>query len=120
MTRKALGVVAAGVVGAVVCNVFVAALMQVEGLGLDAAVELMLRPGRYAVAIAVAALLPLLARLPGPQAWAAALVLLTAIPVLLTKFVFTPDAPIIWVVAANLVYAAAATATYALVARRRP
>jgi hypothetical protein len=118
--RKALAVLIAGLVGAVANNAFVAVIMQVSGLGLEPAVALALRPGRYAVAIAVAALLPLLARLPGPQAWAAALLLLTAIPTLLGKLVFTPDAPLIWLVAANLVYAGAATATYALIARRRP
>jgi hypothetical protein len=117
--RTVVAVVVAGLVGAVANTAFVAVLMQVSGLGFDAALELAQKPGRYAIAVAVAALLPLLARLPGPQAWAAALVLLTAIPSLLAKLVFSPDAPVVWVIAANLVYAAAATATYALAARRR-
>jgi hypothetical protein len=118
--RTVAAVVVAGLIGAVANNVFVAVIMQVSGLGLDLALQLAQRPGRYAIAIAVAALLPLLARLSGPLAWAAALVLLTVIPTLLAKLVFTPDAPLIWALAANLVYAGAAVATYALIARRRP
>jgi hypothetical protein len=118
--RTVAAVVVAGLIGAVANNVFVAVIMQVSGLGLDLALQLAQRPGRYAIAIAVAALLPLLARLSGPLAWAAALVLLTVIPPLLAKLVFTPDAPLIWALAANLVYAGAAVATYALIARRRP
>ena len=118
--RRIVAVVVAGLVGAVANTAFVAVLAQASGLGLEAAIELAQRPGRYAIAIAVAALLPLLARLPGPTAWALALLLLTAIPTVLAKFVFTPAAPTIWVIAANLVYAGAATATYALIARRRP
>lgn len=120
MMRQAVAVVLGGVVGALVNNAFVGLLMEASGLGLEAAVELALRPGRYVVAIAVAALLPFVARLPGLKAWALALVLLTAIPSLLAKYVFTPDAPWIWLLAANLVYAGAATATYALAAPRRP
>jgi hypothetical protein len=118
--RAAAAVVIAGLLGAVANNLFVAVIMQMSGLGLDLAIELAQRPGRYVVAMAVAALLPFLARLPGPQAWAAALLLLTAIPSLLAKLIFTPDAPLVWLVAANLVYAGAATAAYALIARRRP
>ena len=117
--RTVAAVIAAGLVGAVANNAFVAVIMQVSGLGIEPAIELAQRPGRYAIAIAVAALLPLLARLPGAKAWAAALVLLTAIPTLLAKLVFTPDAPLVWLIAANLVYAGAATAAYALIARRR-
>ena len=118
--RQIVAFVVAGLVGAIANTAFVAVLARASGLGLDAAIELAQRPGRYAIAIAVAALLPLVARLPGPSAWALALLLLTAIPTLLAKLVFTPAAPTIWVIAANLVYAAAATATYALIARRRP
>ena len=116
--RTVAAVVAAGLVGALANTAFVAVVMQVAGLGYEGALELAARPGRYGVAIAVAALLPLLARLPGPLAWAAALVLLTAIPSLLARFVFGSAAPVVWVLAANLVYAAFATATYALIARR--
>ena len=117
--RTVAAVVVAGLIGAVANIAFVAVIMQVSGLGHEPAVELARQPWRYAVAVVVAALLPLLALLPGLRAWAAALVLLTAIPTLLAKLVFTPDAPLVWLIAANLVYAGAATAAYALIARRR-
>jgi hypothetical protein len=118
MARKIVAVILAGLVGALVNTAFVAVLMELEGLGAAAALELALKPGRYAVAIAVAAVLPFAARLSGPRAWAASLLALTLAPSLLTLLWLRPDAPAVWVLAANLVYAAAATGTYALLVRR--
>lgn len=118
MRRKILAVVLAGIVGALVNNAFVAVLMELGGLGAEAALELATKPGRYAVAIAVAAVLPFAARLSGPRAWAVSLVVLTVVPSLLTLFWFNPSAPMIWVLAANLVYATAATGVFAMLVRR--
>lgn len=117
--RNVVAVIVAGLVGLVVNAAFIGGLMEVQGLGFEGALELALKPGRYAVAILAAAALPFAARLSGAKAWAVALVALTAAPTLLTLLVLNPAAPWIWVVAANLVYAGAATATYALIARRR-
>ena len=119
MQRKIVAVFAAGIVGALLNNAFVAALMEIADAGAsDAALALMLKPGRYAVAVAVAATLPFAARLAGPRAWAVSLIVLTVVPSLLTLLWFNPAAPWIWVLAANLVYATAATGVYAMLVRR--
>lgn len=118
MNRKIVAVVVAGVVGALLNNLFVGVLMELFEGDATAALALALKPGRYAIAIAVAAVLPFAARLSGPRAWAVSLVVLTVVPSLLTLFWFNPSAPWIWVLAASLVYATAATGIYAMLVRR--
>jgi len=118
MRRIIVAVVVAGVVGALLNNAFVAVLMELGDLGAAAAVDLLFKPGRYLIAIAVAAVLPFAARLEGPRAWVVSLLVLTVVPSLLTLLWFNPGAPEIWVLAANLVYATAATGVYAMLVRR--
>ncbi len=80
-------------------------------------IRLALVPGRYAVALAVALSIPLSLRLVrGRLAPWVALVLLTAIPSLLAKFVFGAGAPWHLVLSLNAVYGVVALAAYRLVA----
>jgi hypothetical protein len=75
-------------------------------------------PGRNAVAIAVAALLPLIyAATSGVAAALIAIVALTVIPSILAVFVFGVGAPWSFVLAVNAVYAIAAWAVYCAIER---
>ena len=113
MVRIVVAVIAAGVVGTVANSVVVAALTP------NAFIALATRPGRNAVAIAVAALLPVIyARASGATAAIIALVALTIIPSLLAKLVFGIGAPWPFVIGVNAVYAVAAWATYLVIAPR--
>jgi hypothetical protein len=86
------------------------ALINVAGavllLGTDK-IMLALMPGRYAVAIALAAVLPVLFHhLKGAAFWLAGLVLLTLGASLLAKLVFGAEAPWHLVLTLNAIYAA--------------
>ena len=111
--RRALAVVVAGMVGTVANSVVVAALTP------NAFLPLALSPGRNAVAILVAALLPVIyLTMSGGAAAALAIVALTVIPSLLAKLVFGIGAPWLWVLGFNAVYAVVAWAIYLAIARR--
>ena len=111
MLREAIAVVVAGIVGTIANGLAIALLVAPERI------DLLLVPGRYAVAILVAASLPLLfRRLTGAAPWAASLVVLTLVPSLLAKLVFGAGAPWHLVLALNAVYALAAVTSFVLVA----
>jgi hypothetical protein len=110
--RLILAVIVAGVVGTVANSAIVAALTPNEFM------PLVTSPGRNAVAIAVAALLPVIyAMSSGAVAAIIAVVALTVIPSLLAKLVFGIGAPWPFVLGVNAVYAIAAWAVYWAIAR---
>jgi hypothetical protein len=110
--RIVFAVVLAGIVGTIANSIVVAALTANEFL------PLAISPGRNAVAIIVAALLPVVyLNLAGTTAAVVAIVALTVIPSLLAKLVFGVGAPWPWVFTFNAVYAIAAWAIYMAMAR---
>jgi hypothetical protein len=110
--RLIVAVIAAGVVGTVANSVVVAALTPNEFISLATS------PGRNAVAIAVAGLLPVIyAVTSGAVAAIIGVAALTVIPSLLAKLVFGIDAPWLFVLGVNAVYAIAAWAVYWAIAR---
>ena len=109
MLREAVAVVTAGIAGTVANGIAVALVVA------PARIDLLLVPGRYGVAILVAAALPFLFRwLNGAAAWIAAVATLTVVPSLLAKLVFGAGAPWALVLGLNAVYAVAAIATHRL------
>jgi hypothetical protein len=113
--RTAVCVAAAGVAGTLLNAVAAAVVVAPSRIALAG------EPGRYGVAILVAALLPLL-RIGGP-AWrrlAAALAVLTLVPSMLAEWVFQATAPWPLVMILNAVYAAGAVAAFSLLDRRLP
>jgi hypothetical protein len=114
VARVILAVVVAGIVGTIANSIIVAALTP------NAFVPLALSPGRNAVAIAVAVLLPVVhAAMSGTAAAVLALAALTVIPSILAKLVFGVGAPWLFVLGVNAVYALAAWATWLAIARPR-
>ena len=114
VARIILAVVVAGIVGTIANSIIVAALTP------NAFLPLAVSPGRNAVAIAVAALLPVIyAAMSGIAAAVVALAALTVIPSILAKLVFGVAAPWLFVLGVNAVYAVAAWATWLAIARRR-
>jgi hypothetical protein len=114
VARIILAVIVAGIVGTIANSIIVAALTANEF------VPLALSPGRNAVAIAVAVLLPVIyALMSGIVAAVIALAALTVIPSLLAKLVFGVGAPWLFVLGVNAVYALAAWATWLAIARPR-
>jgi hypothetical protein len=112
VVRIILAVVVAGIVGTIANSIIVAALTP------NAFLPLAISPGRNAVAIAVAVLLPLIyAATSGISAAVLALAALTVIPSILAKLVFGVDAPWLFVLGVNAVYAVATWATYLAIAR---
>lgn len=112
--KTALAVVVAGVVGTLVNAAALAVVLDPARLGLA------LVPGRYLVAIAVCAALPLLhGRLQRPWFWPAAALWLTLAPSLLAKLVFAAQAGWGQVLIFNFVFALAALFTYWLIAPSR-
>jgi hypothetical protein len=110
--RLIVAVIAAGVVGTVANSVVVAALTPNEFISLATS------PGRNAVAIAVAGLLPVIyAVTSGAVAAIIGVAALTVIPSLLAKLVFGIDAPWLFVLGVNAVYAIAAWVVYWAIAR---
>lgn len=110
--QRSLAVIAAGIAGTIANSVVVAALTP------NAFLPLAVSPGRNAVAIAVAALLPVIyAATSGVAAALAAVAALTVIPSILAKLVFAVGAPWSFVVGVNAVYALAAWAVYGTIAR---
>jgi hypothetical protein len=110
--RRIVAVIVAGVAGTIANSVVVAALTP------NPFVPLALSPGRNAVAIAVAVLLPVIyAMTSGVAAAVIALVALTVIPSILAKLVFAVDAPWSFVLGVNAVYAIAAWAVYLAIMR---
>jgi len=110
--RIALSIILAGIVGTIANSVVVAALTDIPF------VTLALSPGRNAVAIAVAVLLPLIyVGLSGVGAAVLSIVALTVIPSLLAKLVFGIGAPWPFVLGVNAVYAIAAWGTYLALGR---
>jgi hypothetical protein len=110
--RRIVAVIVAGVAGTIANSVVVAALTP------NAFVPLAVSPGRNAVAIAVAVLLPVIyAATSGVAAAVIALVALTVIPSILAKLVFGIGAPWHFVLGVNAVYAIAAWAVYAAIMR---
>jgi hypothetical protein len=110
--RLVLAVIAAGIVGTIANSVVVAAWTP------NTFVALAVSPGRNAVAIAVAVLLPVTyAMMSDTTAATVALAALTIIPSVLAKLVFGIDAPWSFVLGVNAVYAVAAWATYLAIAR---
>lgn len=110
--REIVATVMAGVVGNVV-NAVAAAIMVNPDL-----IHFALVPGRYLVAILVAALIPLsMVLVGGMPALLLSFVGLTVIPSLLAKLVFGSAAPWILVLVLNAIYALAAMATYKAIAR---
>jgi len=111
---KLLAVVAAGVAGTL-ANALAAVVFVNPALWI-----LALAPGRYAIAVLLTLVLPLLYRLlPGARGAGLALVFLTVAPSLLNKLVF--GGPAAWhvVLALNFVYALAALVVYRLAAGAR-
>jgi hypothetical protein len=105
--RLILAVIAAGIVGTVANSAVVAALTPNEF------VPLVTSPGRNAVAIAVAVLLPVIyAMASGAVAAIIGVAALMVIPSLLAKLVFGIGAPWPFVLGVNAVYAIAAWAAY--------
>jgi hypothetical protein len=105
-------IVAVIVAGTIANSVVVAALTP------NPFVPLALSPGRNAVAIAVAVLLPVIyAMASGVAAAVIALVALTVIPSILAKLVFAVDVPWSFVLGVNAVYAIAAWAVYLAIMR---
>jgi hypothetical protein len=112
VVRLILAVVVAGFVGTVANSVIVAALTPNEFI------PLAVSPGRNAVAIAVAALLPVIyARTSSVAAAIVSVAALTVIPSVLAKLVFGIGAPWHFVLGVNAVYAVAAWAVYLAIAR---
>lgn len=112
VVRLVVAVVVAGIVGTIANSIVVAALTPNEFL------PLAVSPGRNAVAIAVAVLLPVIyAVMSGIAAAVVAVAALTVIPSLLAKLVFGVGAPWLFVLGVNAVYALAAWATYLAIAR---
>jgi hypothetical protein len=110
--RLILAVIVAGVVGTVANSAIVAALTPNEFM------PLVTSPGRNAVAIAVAALLPVIyAMASGAVAAIVSVAALTVIPSLLAKLVFGVGAPWPFVLGVNAVYAVAAWVVYWAIAR---
>ncbi len=110
--RRIVAIVVAGVAGTLANSVVVALLTS------NAFIPLALSPGRNAVAIAVALLLPVIyAMTSGAAAAIIALAALTVIPSLLAKFVFGAGAPWLFVLGVNAVYALAAWAVYCAIAQ---
>ena len=110
--RLVLAVVIGGIAGTIANSIVVAALTP------NAFVPLAISPGRNAVAIIVAALLPVIyASLSGITAAVVAIVALTMIPSLLAKLVFGVGAPWLWVLGFNAVYAIVAWGAYLVIAR---
>lgn len=113
MLKLVVAVVIAGIVGTLANSVAVAAALGA------AFVPLALSPARNAVAILVAALLPVIYRsLTGPAAHAVAVLALAIIPSVLAKLVFGAGAPWLTVLLLNTVYAVAAILTYRLIMRQ--
>jgi hypothetical protein len=109
--RLIVAIVVAGVAGTIANSVVVALLTP------NPFVPLAISPGRNAVAIAVAVLLPVIYALTsGGAAAALALVATTVIPSLLAKLVFGAGAPWGFVLGVNAVYALAAWAVYRVIA----
>jgi hypothetical protein len=110
--RHIVAVIVAGMAGTIANSVVVAALTP------NPFVPLAVSPGRNAVAIAVAVLLPVIyAVTSGVAAAVIALVALTVIPSILAKLVFGVDAPWSFVLGVNAVYAVAAWAVYLAIMR---
>jgi hypothetical protein len=110
--RRIVAVIVAGVAGTIANSVVVAALTP------NPFVPLAVSPGRNAVAIAVAVLLPVIyAATSGVAAAVIALVALTVIPSILAKLVFGIGAPWPFVLGVNAVYAIAAWAVYEAIMR---
>jgi hypothetical protein len=110
--RLIVAVIAAGIVGTVANSAVVAALTPNEF------VPLVVSPGRNAVAIAVAVLLPVIYAMSSRAVAAIiAVVALTVIPSLLAKLVFGIGAPWPFVLGVNAVYAIAAWAVYWAITR---
>jgi hypothetical protein len=110
--RLIVAVIVAGVVGTVANSAIVAALTPNEFM------PLVTSPGRNAVAIAVAGLLPVIyAVTSGAVAAIVSMAALTVIPSLLAKLVFGVGAPWPFVLGVNAVYAIAAWAVYWAIAR---
>jgi hypothetical protein len=111
VVRLILAVIVAGIVGTIANSVIVAALTP------NPFIPLAISPGRNAVAIAVAVLLPLIyAWTSGAVAAIVAVAALTVIPSVLAKLVFGVDAPWSFVLGVNAVYAVAAWAVYLAIA----
>jgi len=107
-----VAVIVAGVAGTIANSVVVAALTP------NPFVPLAVSPGRNAVAIAVAVLLPVIFAVnSGVAAAVIALVALTVIPSILAKLVFGVGAPWSFVLGVNAVYAIAAWAVYLAIMR---
>jgi hypothetical protein len=113
VVRLILAVIISGVAGTVANSMIVAALTP------NGFVPLATSPGRNAVAIAVAALLPVIyAWTSGAAAAIIAVATLTVIPSVLAKLVFGIGAPWPVVLGVNAVYAVAAWALFLAIARR--
>jgi hypothetical protein len=112
--RTAVAVVLAGVAGTL-ANALAAVVFVNPALW-----PLALAPGRYAIAVLLAAVVPAIYRLV-PSAWGAALALglLTVAPSLLNKLVFGGVAAWPVLLALNFVFALAVLVAYRLVAGSR-
>ena len=108
-----IAVVLAGVAGTIVNAIAAAIVIS------PAAIKLALVPGRYAVAIVVAGTLPFIFSMAQqPIISVLGLVVLTVVPSILAKLVFSAPAPWSIVLLLNAVYALAALAVYAFMASR--
>jgi hypothetical protein len=104
-------VVLAGVAGTVVNAVAAAIVVS------PTAIRLALLPGRYAVAIVVAGTLPFIFSMaPQPISSVLGLIVLTVVPSILAKLVFSAPAPWSIVLMLNAVYAIVALAVYGFAA----
>ncbi|MGH1419464.1 MAG: hypothetical protein ACRBCJ_11455 [Hyphomicrobiaceae bacterium] len=106
--RVILAVIAAGIAGTIVNSLAVVFAFPEIDL-----VALLAKYGRFIVAIAVAALLPVIySQMSGSSAVVTALAALTIIPSVLAKLVFGVGASWIMVLLLNLVFAVVAWAVY--------
>ena len=113
IVRVLLAVVVAGIAGTIANSAVVAAFTPNEF------VPLAISPGRNAVAILVALLVPLIyAGITGATAAILAIVALTVIPSVLAKLVFGVGAPWLLVLGFNAVYAIVAWAVHLAIAGR--
>jgi hypothetical protein len=108
-----VAVVLAGVAGTIVNAVAAAVVIS------PAAIKLALLPGRHLVAVLVAGTLPLIFSMaPQPISSVLGIVVLTVVPSLLAKLVFSAPAPWLIVLLLNAVYALVALAVYIFAASK--
>lgn len=110
--RDCVALIFAGILGALANAVAAASLSTLPLM------ELVMGFGRYAVAIVVALMLPIIFTWRSDtKAWIVAVAVLTLVTSFLSSVVFSIGAPLGFIFAANTAYAVTATMVFALIAR---